>query len=658
MLNMAMPIPQLELTRPNEVISIPIRVRTFPNTPYFDWDTLPKYEKFRSLGNWLRQCMSEQASTSKDNNNGSFLPPEILVRLLSKKVIERELEREECSLDSTIKTMFRVDEEELEEDTKTYFIIFAILALLGRVSDIAKFLEGGDKSLCDQDLPLQLEPGEEPGSRELRRRGELHQLCCFHRWRDHELEYFENYQWRLRVPTFGLNPDKTIRHYDLHDRDILPWCEEHSASAYEVMSGGFGSVKKVKIHPLCHEYHETLKAINVSGGVFAVKTLKDSDDAKFRKEVESLKKFNGLVHDHLVTLLGTFTHKKQFSLIFPSAECDIENYWHYRNPTPNLDDIEFVRWVSRQCRGIMEAVDAIHNPRHPITLSEEDQETLLYGRHGDIKPENILWFKSFDEADRGIWVISDLGLTAFNREISRSMVPNKSILYTPGYRPPECDIKGGKISRAFDIWTLGCFYLEMLCWYLGGWELKAKFETDRTTTFITGSGADVFFDLELDGNDTKNETFIALIKPEVVKMIDGLHNHPKCTDFVHDLLNIIEKDMMVVLSVDRQRKRSPDLLKKLNDMNQKCLDDVDYCMKKTPFRRMFRAPTGTQAPLNENAMKMAKKMQGRLSTHVPVRPVHKTLGENELKNVDSLSPLWKLSDLFFSLLARRKGPSE
>lgn len=242
-----------------------------------------------------------------------------------------------------------------------------------------------------------------------------------------------------------------------------------------------------------------------------MKTLKHADATKFQSEVNMLKKFNGLVHDHLVTLLGTYTHKKQFNMIFPSAECDIEDYWEKRNPTPNSDDIDFMRWVSSQCRGIMEAVNVIHNPPHLV-------KDKVFGRHGDIKPENILWFKSPNEAGRGIWVISDLGLSAFNREQSRSMIPNQSITWTPAYRPPECDIDGGTISRAFDIWTLGCFYLEMVCWLLGGWRLKDEFHEKRTTIYVTGTGSDIFFDLQLNGEDETNETYIALVKPQVAEV--------------------------------------------------------------------------------------------------------------------------------------------
>jgi hypothetical protein len=119
-------------------------------------------------------------------------------------------------------------------------------------------------------------------------------------------------------------------------------------------------------------------------------------------------------------------------------------------------------------------------------------------------------------------------------------------------------------------------------------------------------------------------------------MIKYLHNLPNCTKYIHDLLDMIENDMLIVLSVDRKRERAPVLLKKLDEMNQKCIDDVEYCMKKAPSKRMFRAPAGTEARLNENAMNMVTKnsMRGKLLTHVPERPVHKSMREDELEKVD------------------------
>lgn len=178
-------------------------------------------------------------------------------------------------------------------------------------------------------------------------------------------------------------------------------------------------------------------------------------------------------------------------MIFPWAHCDLENYWQNENPNPDLNDVDFLRWVSKQCVGLMEAISVIHNPSHLTTDKR-------YGRHGDIKAENILWYPTgaLGTEDKGIFVISDLGLTAINSPKSRSMQPNTKLSTTPSYRPPECDIDGGVISRAFDIWTLGCLYLELLCWLLTGYEGKLRFDAERTTLFLYGTNADIFFDVE------------------------------------------------------------------------------------------------------------------------------------------------------------------
>jgi serine/threonine protein kinase len=160
----------------------------------------------------------------------------------------------------------------------------------------------------------------------------------------------------------------------------------------------------------------------------------------------------------------------------------------------------------------MEAVSVIHNPGH-LTSDKK------FGRHGDIKAENILWFKSRpdDPHDRGILVLSDLGLTAINSDKSRSMQPNTGLKMTPAYRPPECDIRGGTISRAFDIWTLGCLYLELVCWLLRGKKGKDDFDEVRTTPFIFGTRTDVYFDIE-ERKYTAPNTYVFKVKDVVFKV--------------------------------------------------------------------------------------------------------------------------------------------
>lgn len=209
-------------------------------------------------------------------------------------------------------------------------------------------------------------------------------------------------------------------------------------------------------------------------------------------------------------------------MIFPWAECDLDSYWA-KHPTPDPGDLGLIRWLSQQCLGIMEAVSVIHNPAHLLSASR-------FGRHGDIKAENILWFKSQDPYDRGILVISDLGLTAINSEKSRSMRPNTDLRVTPSYRPPECDIKGGVVSRAFDIWTLGCLYLELVCWLLTGNMGKLDFDNRRTTPFIFGANADVYFDIKKPRRDTAGK-YIFQVKGAVSRvslLLDFAH-----TSYLH-----------------------------------------------------------------------------------------------------------------------------
>lgn len=63
----------------------------------------------------------------------------------------------------------------------------------------------------------------------------------------------------------------------------------------------------------------------------------------------------------------------------------------------------------------------------------------------------------------GILVIADFGLMAFHRCQSRSLVPGAKLHGTPAYAPPEWQLNY-QISRSYDIWSLGCVYLEFITW--------------------------------------------------------------------------------------------------------------------------------------------------------------------------------------------------
>lgn len=249
---------------------------------------------------------------------------------------------------------------------------------------------------------------------------------------------------------------------------------------------------------------------------FALKELRTRNWEEFQKEVLMLKRFSGLVHDHLVTLLTTFTWKQHYYLLFPWASCDMDQYMNIE-PLPIVDDVEAMRWLSGQILGITRAIRVIHDAPHL-----HDAASPLYdpkfGRHGDLKPDNVLWFRSEtpEYKKRGIFVISDFGLGAFHRDTSRSNVPNKNIPGAPGYRPPECDMEGGTISRAFDVWTLGCLLLELVTWALGGSDLREEFSIGRESTYIHGSRTNTFYSVKMD---EKTGGYVFAVKDEVIQVL-------------------------------------------------------------------------------------------------------------------------------------------
>lgn len=224
-----------------------------------------------------------------------------------------------------------------------------------------------------------------------------------------------------------------------------------------------------------------------------------------------LKRFGGIQHPHIVTLLATYQYKNQYHFIFPWADLDLDEYWNQTPPVKpgSPDYCGFVCWVFKQLQGLSGALQVIHGPTRSggasLAVPGSDPEEIKYGRHGDIKPQNILWFDNGSEwagaEQRGILVITDMGASAVHREVSRSNVPNQPLPCTPSYKPPECDRKGGKITRAYDIWTLGCVFLEMAIWMLEDISGRDEFRTRMTSQFLEGGKMDLFYDIKRPGQD-------------------------------------------------------------------------------------------------------------------------------------------------------------
>lgn len=213
-----------------------------------------------------------------------------------------------------------------------------------------------------------------------------------------------------------------------------------------------------------------------------------------------LKMFSDDTHPHLISLLATYQQFRVYYLIFPWA------------------DLQTIMWVAKQCEGIANGLVKIHKYQTSNSKLQPGFHENRYGRHGDLKPENILWFS---DPDGGTLKISDFGLSEYSTLHRKSYKPRSRVATSMSYRPPECDLKGGQIGQSYDIWTLGCLYLEFITWLLGGWDLVKNFERKRMLfdSMWCDMSTDTFFELVECPNSRRPGVIAAMVKPAVTSVI-------------------------------------------------------------------------------------------------------------------------------------------
>ncbi|KAL2195580.1 kinase-like domain-containing protein, partial [Corynascus similis CBS 632.67] len=446
--------------------------------------------------------------------------------------------------------------------------LFALLLLNLSAKCIKCFVKCG---VTDMDFPFTQDPNSSESTK-VHPRGDVEYekpLNCFSEWKPSEVEWFLHWQHIVASPFFDLEPGKLYL-YTLPKDSVLPFIESERAG-----EGGHAHVWKVLIHPAHHNFPTQP---GTDKQYFAVKTLHTQQREEYEREVEVLQRFSGRHegHPHLVRLLLTYQHKDSYHMIFPWANGNLRDFWESVESPQRTKDMAC--WMLTQCFGIAEGLQKIHGDGDVAGLSPKDKNT---GRHGDIKPENILWFERHNDRNNHL-LISDFGLSRFHSYQSQSVdrLPGCS----PSYRPPECDLYQLRISVKYDIWTLGCLLLDFVTWYLRGWEaVDAQFSDARLSDegwspFKPSSIPDDRWLYEdkfyKQSNDGKNVS--AQLKPSVIKWMEELHLLDFCPEFAHDLLRIIHKGL---LHPDkRQRWSCSKIVTELARIRQKCDSSEAYCI--------------------------------------------------------------------------------
>ncbi|KAH0499601.1 hypothetical protein TgHK011_006781 [Trichoderma gracile] len=324
--------------------------------------------------------------------------------------------------------------------------IFTILVLLGQARLIETFLQ---HQFCDDDLPLLSTP------RFTALYSSRHQHAPYLSFPDEDDPYriiksFFHDQWSVLAPFFAppTAGDTRCDVHDLHAHAILP-IEEISKKQYP---GGFGLVEKVKIHRdhngFRHEY-------------FALKTMHpmtpDERDKFFQQELDAFQQARP--GGHIIEICAAFRKGEKRGFLFPWADGGTLNHLWLRAPheivkSAGVKWTDFSRWICMQCYGIIHDLFAIHEPYVMSAKNDED----LYGIHGDIKPDNVLYFTQ-DGSPLGTLKVSDLGLMKFHRLISRTAHSKSMGFAYQTYRAPEHDLNKVR-SRKIDIWAFGCLFAE------------------------------------------------------------------------------------------------------------------------------------------------------------------------------------------------------
>ncbi|KAH6847083.1 kinase-like domain-containing protein [Chaetomium sp. MPI-CAGE-AT-0009] len=399
-------------------------------------------------------------------------------------------------------------------------------------------------------------------------------------WTPQCFESFASQQWRVFLPCFK----DTEEHQNFDGDTIMPWHDYHvracgsSTTSTDRGTNAPGGGNSVVSRVFIHDGHWSFDGLNPAPGdqrvvTFAVKRLITDKEEDFKREVAMLRKLGGK-KPHTVKLLTTFRHGRTYSLLFPWAECDLLDYWQrdsgHREKSPPL-----ILWVAHQCHGLLDALHWIHNS--PVL---DPQKEPLYGRHGDIKPENILWYKQNADGPHplasGELVFSDFGLSALNHDQSRSNVKNGDFNHTTTYAPPESILPDHFISRSIDIWALGCVYLEFATWVVGGPSLVGEFQGARMSPYMGSPiSNDIFWEVqELETPTAENQKHVTVVKPKVEEWIKNLRKRPEATKFIQDFLDIIANNMLVI---EKQHRANVDqLLDQFNVIKARCDRDVSY----------------------------------------------------------------------------------
>ena len=268
---------------------------------------------------------------------------------------------------------------------------------------------------------------------------------------------------------------------------------------------------------------------------------------------------------HIVLHIQSWTQEERYYILYPKAACNLRDFIREKKPV-DLSKPS-VLWFLRQLCGLARAIKHVHNLKHPTNTDRNPDQDALWGCHYDIKPENILVFEKRPN-HHPVFKISDFGIGVFNkaRAPGEESVLTREDRGSEAYFAPDLD-RDGRKSRPFDMWALGCVFLELMVWLFGLFETGDGFSTRRFDS--TGAG--------MKGKDdkfwTKDASGRHVMKSAVKEVLRHLRRN-YCTK-LRAFLKVIKAIHGLLLFSPKERWDAPKLASFLEDTIRQATTDLE-----------------------------------------------------------------------------------
>ncbi|KAK2616004.1 hypothetical protein N8I77_002724 [Diaporthe amygdali] len=474
----------------------------------------------RTIKSKLQDGRKQSVALVEDYGD-QFLPRNLIEDILTEPTIQSLLLEKDTTSRIRLNTIIG-DKERIK--------IFTILVLMKRTKHLRRIIRRG---FWDDDLPLSKRSLE----------------SIFPTLQDNSsfVDRFIIHQSSVAVPAWDFTtPDMEEKDYPLRFHN-MPFLKKQKLS-----NGGQGLIWKVEIHPA--HFIGTRTGSNRwerfhRGPEFAVKEF--SKEEEFKQELSALKCFHQpkTKHKHLIRVLAAYSQGRSHFLILPLAEGNLVEFLNQDSPL-SKDPI----WLLRQCYGLTGGLRRIHKCKTPEVVPSSHGRKFLRGRHGDIKPPNILWFAD-DSTGENRLVLSDFTLMRFHAQGSETDTLVDRVGRTRTYRAPELDFfpsSDSRVSQKYDVWSLGCVFLELISCHLVGYkatrgdekhfddESGRGYETFSTTRVVEDFAYEDKYFIHKRGERT------AEVKQSVKDWFSYLRRLKHCSAALSDFLDLIQNHMLVI----------------------------------------------------------------------------------------------------------------